>query len=132
MAYIGADDVKRIRDTLKTTYPNLKFSVTKSRGSLGVDVAIMAGNICFDELFRTDEMGGGETTSLRRHIQLNPFYPEYYGSHEDLIREIVTIIKTAPEKKYYDNSDPMTDYFDTAFYFHVEIGKWDRPYEFRP
>jgi hypothetical protein len=29
---------------------------------------------------------------------------------------------------YYNNSDAMIDYFDTAFYVDINIGKWDRPY----
>lgn len=29
---------------------------------------------------------------------------------------------------WYDNSDIMTDYFDTAYYLDINIGRWDRPY----
>jgi hypothetical protein len=29
---------------------------------------------------------------------------------------------------WYDNSDIMTDYFDTAYYLHINVGRWDRPY----
>jgi hypothetical protein len=25
----------------------------------------------------------------------------------------------------------MTDYFDTAFYVNLSVGKWDKPYEFK-
>jgi hypothetical protein len=30
---------------------------------------------------------------------------------------------------WYDNSDAMTDYFDTAFYTDINIGKWNQNYE---
>jgi hypothetical protein len=30
---------------------------------------------------------------------------------------------------YYDRSDAMTDYFDTAYYMHLNIGAWDKPYK---
>ena len=30
----------------------------------------------------------------------------------------------------HDNSDIMTDYFDVGWYIDVNIGKWDKPYEF--
>ena len=29
---------------------------------------------------------------------------------------------------WYDNSDIMTDYFDTAYYLDINVGRWDRPY----
>ena len=53
-----------------------------------------------------------------------------------LFSEIVNIMKTAPAnaeggREYYDNSDAMIDYFDTAFYTNISIGKWNKPYEFK-
>ncbi len=30
----------------------------------------------------------------------------------------------------YDESDPMTDYFNVNFYLHLNIGKWDKDYTF--
>ena len=29
----------------------------------------------------------------------------------------------------YDDSDGMIDYFDTNFYMHLNVGKWDKPYK---
>lgn len=29
---------------------------------------------------------------------------------------------------WYDNSDIMTDYFDTAYYLSINVGQWNRPY----
>jgi len=29
---------------------------------------------------------------------------------------------------YYDHSDAQTDYFNTAYYYHIHVGKWDKPY----
>jgi hypothetical protein len=31
---------------------------------------------------------------------------------------------------WYDNSDIQTDYFDTAYYLDINIGRWDKPYLF--
>jgi len=31
---------------------------------------------------------------------------------------------------WYDNSDPMTDYFNAAYYLEVNVGKWDKQYIF--
>ena len=32
--------------------------------------------------------------------------------------------------KWYDKSDAMVDYFDTAYYIDINIGKWNKPYVF--
>jgi hypothetical protein len=31
---------------------------------------------------------------------------------------------------WYDNSDIMTDYFDTAYYLNINVGQWNQPYVF--
>lgn len=30
---------------------------------------------------------------------------------------------------WFDKSDIMTDYFHTAYYMEVNVGKWDKPYK---
>ena len=49
------------------------------------------------------------------------------------INKVNEIMHNAPGraggKTFYDNSDAMTDYFDTAFYTHLQIGSWDKEYE---
>ena len=40
MAHITKEDTKAIREALKETFPNTKFSVTKTSGNLGVKVTI--------------------------------------------------------------------------------------------
>jgi len=42
-------------------------------------------------------------------------------------KEVEDIIKK--ELDWYDNSDSMSDYFDTKFYLDVDIGRWDKPYK---
>jgi hypothetical protein len=37
--------------------------------------------------------------------------------------------KALKSADWYDESDPMTDYFNIAYYVDVNVGKWDRPYE---
>jgi len=39
------------------------------------------------------------------------------------------IVKSMYTADYYDESDAMTDYFNTAYYVSVNIGKWDKPFE---
>ena len=49
-----------------------------------------------------------------------------------VLNRINEIMHNAPGraggKAFYDNSDAMTDYFDTAFYTHLQIGSWNKNY----
>jgi len=120
MAYITAEDVKAIRTELKQEFPGWKFSVRKGSGSLSVDVTILQGTAKFE----------GNTNT-----QVNPYWIEQHWKDEQdraVLTKINDIMHNAPGraggKKFYDNSDAMTDYFDTAFYTHLSVGQWDKPY----
>jgi len=130
MAYIDNTDVKAIRTELKKAFPKMKFSVRKEHHS-SVHISIVKGPAALESIFEGDEYA-----AKNRYSQLNHFHPHFYGEHEALVRKISEIAHTAPagagganNKGYYDNSDAMTDYFDTAYYVNLAIGKWDKPYE---
>jgi hypothetical protein len=122
MAYITAEDVKAIRDELKEQFPNWKFSVRKGSGSLSVDVTILKGTAHFEG---TD------------HSQVNQYWIESHWADADdqaALIKINEIMHNAPGRKnkdrvFFDHSDAMVDYFHTAFYTHLNIGAWDKPYQ---
>ena len=125
MAYISATDVQAIRTELKEKFPKWKFSVRKGAGSLSVDVNIMQGTESFDDHFNNG----------RRYAQVNQYYiAEHFQdtSERQAIEMINEIMHNAPGRAggrvYFDESDAMTDYFHTAFYTHLSIGKWDQDY----
>lgn len=66
--------------------------------------------------------------SKRRAVDVNPYwYQDHFdGVAKQALDEIFTALKSAG---WYNNSDAMVDYFDTAYYFDVNIGKWNKPYE---
>jgi hypothetical protein len=126
MAHITADDVKAIRVELKAAFPKWKFSCRKGSGSLSVDVTILQGTCSFDENFQHG----------RRHAQVNQYWiKDHWTDKEEalVLEKINEIMHNAPGRanvlrKFYDKSDAMTDYFDTAFYTHLSIGAWDKDY----
>lgn len=123
MAYIGAQDVKAIRDELKATFPNFKFSVHKGSGSLSAEVTIKQGPVDFAEVFK------GERNA---YAQINEFHLYLYGKHEAFFEQVLNIIKTAPAnaggRAWFDKSDAMTDYFHVAYYINLNVGEWNSPY----
>lgn len=66
---------------------------------------------------------------LRKHYSLdvNPYwYHEHYtGESLAFLSEIFPAMKSAD---WFDKSDIMTDYFHTAYYIDVNVGKWNKPY----
>jgi hypothetical protein len=125
MAYISATDVQAIRTELKQRFPKWKFAVRKGSGSLSVDVSIMQGTESFDDHF----------SNGRRYAQVNQYWiADHFkdSSERQAIEMINEIMHNAPGraggKKFFDESDAMTDYFHTAFYTHLQIGKWDKDY----
>lgn len=122
MAYITAQEVAAIREGLKARFPNFKFGVRKGSGSLSVDVTIKQGPIDFFADRRDPDNRG--------HLQVNPYWlhDHWEGEARKMLEGVVEVVKTAPSRKWYDNSDAMTDYFDTAYYFHINVGEWNKPY----
>ena len=136
MAYIRTDEVAEIRKALKEKFgKSLKFSVRRQHHS-SVDVSIVSGNVDFyDGSMDSTDKYNGRVHKFDGHSQINEYYPEHYGKHAKMFEDIVKIMKTAPAnakggRAWYDNSDAMTDYFDTAYYTHISVGKWDKPYNY--
>lgn len=139
MAYINAEEVKAIRNALKKKFPEYKFSVTKEQGGLSVNVAIMEGPAFKDEedRYSTYEDKYVPVDLNVGHHQINHHWcKDHYPNNGELFEEITNIIKTAPYEAgvgdlWFDESDAMTDYFHTAYYFHIEIGKWDKHFKIK-
>lgn len=122
MAYISTQEVREIRNALKSKFKGkLTFSIRRDHNST-VYVKIKHGTVDFSDILNG-----------RDYLNINPYYLHTYGHHLEILQEIIEVIKTAPAnapggRAWYDNSDAMTDYFDTAFYFHVMVGEYKKPY----
>ncbi len=59
---------------------------------------------------------------------VNTFYIDNHFEWErrELLKEINEVLHGEGR---YDESDAMTDYFNTARYVHIGIWKWDKPYK---
>jgi len=109
MAYLSAEDTKKIRTALKTNFKQFKFSVTRSHYT-GVNIAILSGPTDF---------------GVGKHESLNHFYPERYQDGE-VFKQMIETVNAAVEN--YDNSEPQVDYFDVGYHENWQIGRWDKDF----
>ena len=74
-------------------------------------------------LFKAEEiswsLGGGDVNVY--HIDSH-----YEGTAKKFLTKLLAAMKGT---KWYDNSDAMTDYFDTAWYNSIKLGEWNKPVE---
>lgn len=59
--------------------------------------------------------------------QINQFWiaDHYQGIAKDFLLEAYEAMKAA---QWFDESDSQTDYFHTAYYINMNVGRWDKPY----
>ena len=120
MAYISSEKVKEIRNSLKKELPNLKFSVRTENYSK-VIITVKSGDVDFFSEYKTESRG--YFTSW--HINSDSVINDFTGSAKETIKKIS---KIAYSQGWYDESDSMTDYFNTAYYVVFNIGEMDNFY----
>ena len=122
MAFITTAEVREIRNALKKEFPELRFGV-KKRNYHAVDVTVKKGPALKDIPFDS-----------RGYADINEYHLYRYGKSQKFLERVVKVIKTAPAnakggREWYNNSDAMIDYFDTAFYFSIKVGNYNKGYE---
>jgi hypothetical protein len=130
MAYITASETKSIRNALKDEFgKTLKFSVRNSHHS-SVNINLLESSVYNLESNPDYDCNEGNGFGFG---QVSPWMTPK-DQVENLLKKIDLIAKNAPAKdggkEWYDNSDMMTDYFNTAYYVFTDIGKWNKPFKF--
>ena len=72
---------------------------------------------------------GVSKDEMRKHyeLQVNQYWIDehYTGVSLEFLKQVKQAMMAAD---YYDNSDAQIDYFDTAYYYDIVVGSWDKPY----
>ena len=63
-----------------------------------------------------------------KYLDVNPYWfqEHFSGVAKEFLSEAFQALKAAD---WYDESDAQTDYFNTAYYVDLNIGKWNKPYQ---
>jgi hypothetical protein len=129
MAYMNQDKKKIIKANLdKVLKPlGIKYSLRVDNHS-SINCTIKSGAVDFIGSMTKPEQFLLHTA--RGYVQVNPYWfnEHFTGEPRAIINQVIDALKSAD---YYDRSDAMVDYFDTAYYMHLNIGAWDKPYELK-
>lgn len=138
MAYMNQEKKAKIAALLKPIMA--KYGV---KGSLSVNnhstivLTVKSGSIDFVENYiKTDaekpyakHFSEDQVAYIRKNqsVDVNPYWfqDHFTGKAKSFLTEAFRALKGAD---WYDESDAMVDYFNTAYYVSVNIGKWNKPY----
>ena len=135
MAYMNQERKQKIAQALKPILAKHKVKGTLSvRNHSTIVLTLKSGAIDF--IGNSNRVCGNNFYQVQRgfkpndigYDQVNPYWfqDHYDGDAKAFLTEAFKALKSAD---WYDESDAMTDYFNTAYYVDVNIGKWDKPYE---
>lgn len=135
MAYMNQERKATIAANLKPVFK--KYGVKASlavRHHSTIVVNIKSSGIDFIGNYnetvgkKRDAYGNQHFNHAKDHIDVNPYwYQEHFtGVAKEFFDEVMAAVKSAD---WFDNSDIQTDYFSTAYYFDINVGRWDKAYE---
>ena len=122
MAYMNQEKKKVIASKLKPVLKKYGVKGTLSvRNHSSIVLNVKAGKIDFFEDY------GDREDAKKFGIQVNPywFHDHFEGKSKQFLTEAFDALKSAG---YYNNTDASIDYFDTAYYYNINIGNWKKPY----
>lgn len=128
MAYMSQENKKRIVALAKPILKKYGVKATfRVNNHTSLECNIKSGPIDFIKIYN-DNHNRPENYE-RTHIQVNHYYINNYfdGDAAKFLNEIKDVMMSGN----HDNSDAMVDYFDVGWYIHINIGKWNKPYQLR-
>jgi hypothetical protein len=121
MAWVSKELKTKIATALKDAKLPFKYTVAGANSSSLV-VTITEAPAAF-----LDDYIGTRADIETGYVQLNTHHLHLYfkGKSLKVVEKLISTIKSSGE--WFDKSDSMTDYFHTAFYLDVNIGRYNKP-----
>ena len=110
---------KKVRKELKKL-TGTKWSVTTKKFSMGCSMSVSL----MEAPFPVFKEGVDKT-----YAQINNFHIDRADYITDNAKRILIDAKRLAGSFNYDDSDSQIDYFNTNFYFDLNVGKYDRPFK---
>tara|TARA_Y100000590_G_scaffold469820_1_gene659959 strand:- start:24788 stop:25177 length:390 start_codon:yes stop_codon:yes gene_type:complete len=116
MAFMNQEKKKELAPAIKSVLKKygLKGSIRVENYSALV-VTLKSGSLKFN-------------TFGRNYLQM--FVDHSCTEQPEKAQEFIKELNIAMNRGNHDNSDMMTDYFDVGWYSKLNIGDWDKPYQY--
>jgi len=118
------DIAKIVRSKLKEKFPKCKFSVNIKRFSMGQSLSVCLMAAPFDAFKNGSNYGYKQVN----YYQLNDPWEKVETCLTKKAWNCMRKVYQIAESFNYDDSESQIDYFDTNFYLHLEVGKWDKSF----
>ncbi len=132
MAYVSQDEKKVLAPAIKAVLKTYGVKATISITNMStLVVTLKSGSIdlltdynerlAVERTLRDIEVMYRETYELQHLVQ-----PEgVNGLHANFFNQLIIAMRG---QDWFDNSDMMTDYFNTKHYTQIRVGTYDKPY----
>jgi hypothetical protein len=140
MAYVSQETKAKIVASVKPIMKKYGLKGTFSvHNHSTICLNLKSGKIDFIENYITTDsnvlhgrkMSQDQIDYIRKNksVDVNPywFHEHFSGKAKASLTEIFSAMKKAGD--WFDKSDAQVDYFHTAYYIDVNIGKWNKPYQ---
>ena len=133
MAYMNQERKQKIQNALKPILAKYGMKGTLRTRQHGITLTLRQGPIDFigDLVENRSRIGfqplNKDEMRQRYELAVNQYWIDehYTGKSLEFLKKVKEAMMAAD---YYDNSDASIDYFDTAYYYDIVIGSWDKPY----
>lgn len=133
---------KMVRRQLKKEIPTCKFSVTSKWFSGGSSISVALMTAPFPVFAKDVDCNGNKRLddyAQLNHHQLRRAF-DYDCQDPGICNgvfltpkawEVLSRAVEIGQLHNWDNSDIQTDYFDVNYYFDIEIGRWNKPFQIK-
>ncbi len=115
----------------KETIAKCRAAAADIRKKYGIKMTFSVSNgstlLCTIQSGRIDFIGSYRGNCTDNYIQVNHYYIDSWFSGE--AAECLNEINKIMHADHWDKSDPMTDYFNCAYYVNIHLGRWNKGYE---
>jgi hypothetical protein len=136
MAYMNQDRKATVAAAVKPVLAKYGVKGTLSTDRCSITLTLRDGYVDFVADMndtRYDIMNGTvpvDKAALReRGFDVNPYwYSEHYKPGSESVQLLDELLPAMKAADYFDDSDIQTDYFNCAYFFHIKVGRWNKPY----
>ena len=125
MAWMNQEKKKIIATALKEVFKDYKIKYSlKVLHHSSISLTIREGDVDF--ISNWEKIN--QMIANGNYLQVNQYWIEsnFSGIVKDILLKVDEAMRSAD---WYDKSDAMVDYFETAYYYDIRIGAWDKPYK---